>query len=223
MMNGWFADEGRPLRVVSTEEGPAEIVVIRDASAWTALGLMPKWSHPGLRVLKGQELRFMSPVPERRFQGSRSYSIYPESATPITLERFLFHSRYPVAPEEQRLRDALAVAGMSAARNNRRRAVILLAGPTPADRSDLTSEGLTHYLRSISVPLFVIDVDNRSRETAAAFGGTQLDGSSFPKLVQAFEVVARAVDSQRILWLDGRHLPQRIGISEVARGLTRVD
>ncbi len=222
-MDGWFVDAGQPLRAVSTEEGPAEIVAVVDASAWTALWHIAELSRPGLRVLKGQRLRYMSAVPERRLQGFRSYEIYPEEPALLRLRKFLFSPRRPAVREDQKLRDALAVAGMSAARNNRRRAVILLAGPTPADRSDLTSEGLAHYLKSISVPLFVIDVDKRSRVTAAAFGGTLLDGSSFPKLVQAFEVVAQTVDAQRIIWLEGSHLPQRIEISRLAHGFNRVE
>ncbi len=222
-MDGWFVDEGQPLRAVSTEEeGPAEIVAVVDTSGWRALSRIALWDRPGLRVLKGQELRYMSPVPERRLQGSRSYAAFPEALALLPLRTLLFFS-HPVVREDQQLRDALAMAGMSAARNDRRRAVVLLAGPTPVDRSDLTSERLAHYLRSISVPLFVIGLDKTSRETAAAFGGTHLDGSSFPKLVQAFDLVTRAVDAQTIVWLEGRHLPQRIGISGLAHGLTRVD
>jgi hypothetical protein len=222
LMDGWFVEEGRPLRAVSTEEGPAEIVAVVDTSGWRALGRIAEWDRPGLRVLKGQELRYMSPVPQRRLLGSRSYAAFPEFQALLPLKTLLFF-RHPVVREDQRLRDALAVAGMSAARNNRRRAVILLAGPTPVDRSDLTSDALAHYLKSISTPFFVIGLDRGSRETAAAFGGSQLDGSNFPKLVQAFDLVTRAVDAQSIIWLEGRHLPKRIEISRLAHGLTRVD
>jgi hypothetical protein len=231
-MDGWFADGGRPLRVVSAEEGPAEIVAVVDAGAWTSLHDIAQerkiWHlgyYPPVRLLKGQQLRNMGPVPKRRLYGQRSYGIYPESQVPMPLGEFLFFSKpvYPASAENQQLRDALAVAGMSAARNQGRRAVILLAGPAPLDRSDLTSEGLGHYLKSISVPLFVIALDKNSKENAAAFGGTQLDGSGFWKLVHAFDAVAKAVDGQRVFWLEGKHLPQRIEISPLAHGIARVN
>ena len=69
---------------------------------------------------------------------------------------------------EQRLVDAVAVAGMTATLRSRRRAVVLVLSERPTDSSRLRPSVARHYLAQLGVPLFVWvvgDVSDPMRET----------------------------------------------------------
>jgi hypothetical protein len=56
---------------------------------------------------------------------------------------------------------------------------------------------------------------------SAAWGHVE-DISSFAKLKTAFAVMRKDLDSQQMVWLEGRHLPQDIALSERAVGVELV-
>lgn len=119
--------------------------------------------------------------------------------------------------------DAVAVAGMMAQTGSRRRAVVLLLGDTGPDRSLNPVEQVRRYLQELRVPLEVWAFG--SGEVAAEWGEVRrLGDPSQPRRVLASIEVAvddliRGLRKQRIVWLEGRHLPRSIELSGEARGI----
>jgi len=230
-MEGWFTDDCVPLRVVAVEDGPGEVLVVVDSSARHALEAMAfsgSWFRDSVHLPKDQRLRVVSPFPERRHHSGVEHFLFPisEDLFPSASGGFLQQYARLRQPgwnlEDQRLVDALAVAGMSASGRDRRRAVVLLTGPEPFDRSRLSVEGVRHYFASIGVPFFTIVVHPYGHEAAAAFGGPVLDGSSARALRDAFRELADTLERQRVVWLAGKLLPQRIALTPEARDIARV-
>lgn len=128
-------------------------------------------------------------------------------------------SNFGLPPDSQgkapRIADAVAVAGLQAARENHRRAVVLVLGPDPLDTSDYDPATVRAYLDSIRVPLFVWSFYDLGSPMAQAWGGAE-DISTLAKLEDAAERLRAELDSQRIVWVDGRHLPQAIRLSSAA-------
>lgn len=230
-MEGWFVDDCLPVPVVATEEGPGEVLMVIDSSARPALEAMAysgSWFRGSVHLGKDQRLRVVWPYPQRRIHSGSEHVLFPESEDLLSNapDGFLVQYTRLREParrlEEQRLADAVAVAGLSAASRDRRRAVVLVAGPEPHDRSDLSMEGARHFLASIGVPFFTISVRPYADEVVAGFGGTALSGSSVAVLRDAFRAVADAVERQRVVWVAGKRLPQRIALSSEARDVARV-
>ncbi len=122
---------------------------------------------------------------------------------------------------DQRLGDAVAVAGLTAASGNRRRAVILVLGESPDDAGELTARLARRYLELLQVPLFVWST--RATESGAPLPwGDVRDVSTPHRLERATRTVFRALDQQRIVWIDGTHRPQDILIEPAAVGVRRV-
>jgi len=118
---------------------------------------------------------------------------------------------------ERRVTDAVAVAGLQAAAENYRRAVVLVLGRDGDDASRYDPETVRRYLESIHVPLFVWSLYGPDTQAAKRWGGAE-DISSFYKLSTAVTRLRKELEAQRIVWLEGRHLPQSIELSGSAQG-----
>jgi hypothetical protein len=117
----------------------------------------------------------------------------------------------------QRFADATAVAGLVAFGTSARRAVVLVLG-TRVDSSYYPPEGVRRYLESISVPLHVWSLVDPARPEIARWGQV-VDISSVDKLRKAFLAVKADLRSQRVVWFEGKHLPQKIELTGEARGI----
>ncbi len=155
---GWLTEGGRPLTVAAVEEGPAQLFVVRAAP----LGeIAEKMGSVGLKGQRGRfdmqlghddQTRFVQPVPQR-VEGSGEltdlFDVSPfytagDGGLPYTLKNFgrLASSLgSKPAPEAIRIADAVAVAGLEAMTENRRRAVLLvLSGDETHDASGYRAE-----------------------------------------------------------------------------------
>jgi len=120
-----------------------------------------------------------------------------------------------------RLADATAIAGLNAhSRNTPRAALLILRGGEAGDASHLDPAEVRAYLAALGVPLRVWSLTGRG---SAAWGEVE-DVSTALRLRTAYERFARELARQRIVWLEGRWLPQEIALSPVAvgRGIARV-
>lgn len=119
--------------------------------------------------------------------------------------------------------DAVAVAGMTAQAGSRRRAVVLILGDTGPDRSVNSVEQVRGYLEELRVPLEVWAFG--SGEVAAEWGEVHRLGDPakpnkvLVNLEAAVDDLRRELRKQRIVWLEGRHLPRSIELSGEARGI----
>ncbi|HSN88582.1 MAG TPA: hypothetical protein VL025_17605 [Thermoanaerobaculia bacterium] len=231
-MRGWFLSGGRPLPVAAVEEGPAELFVVRDLTAWEELRNLetegksrsvlsevqrnPQYRRFLLMLGKEDTVRFVWPVarsvtsaglPAELFDMSRDLGSGDGG-----LLWFLSHLLPRVDnPGKQRLTDAVAVGGLQALYGNRRRAVLLVLGERPVDVSRSDPALVRRYLESIRVPFFVWTLGDPAVSGAAWGGGTEV--SSLVKMRKAFARLEKDLEAQRIVWLNGRHLPQSIELS----------
>lgn len=238
-MQGWFVAGGRPVPVAAVEEdGPAELLVVRDPAAQPAFqkalsGAVSGAGKPRsvldpavelgeyrryhMTLGKDDAVRFIVPtaravpgssLPAELFNTSRGFSA-DEGGLLWFLGRFVV----PAGPSgPQRLSDAVAVAGLQTLVANHRRAVLLVLSETPQDASRSQPAMVRRYLEAIRVPLAVWTVGEVTAPEVAPWGGAE-EVSSFSRLRKAFNRLEKELESQAIVWIGGRHLPQSIGIS----------
>jgi hypothetical protein len=231
-LEGWFASGGQPLPVAAVEDGPGKVVLVRLPSGTEILdklfppsrrGAVPSWRYE-MRLGREDRVRFLSlssnpyrssKVPAELFDMSRDLG-YEEGGLfwHLTNSRLLEDS----AGRKRRIADAVAVAGLQAAAENYRRAVVLVLGGDEEDASRYDPATVRRYLQSIHVPLFVWSLYGSSSPAAMRWGGAQ-DISSVLKLSAAVARLRAELEAQRIVWLDGRHLPQAICLSPQAQGV----
>jgi hypothetical protein len=237
-LQGWFREGDQALRPVAVEDGPAELLVVR------APGTPPLLEQVGLQHLRLQHvqtfggeatirlrpymtlgpedrIRFMHPTAERFAGSGLPSALFPSSQSFSAQDGGIFWLLTRVLHPQTgtpRLADAVAVAGIQALTANHRRAVLLvLDRRSPADASLYSPEGVRQYLAAIHVPLYVWGVGGSSKERAAPSGWGKIeDVSIYARLQEAWERLAADLAAQRIVWLDGRHLPQAIALSTEA-------
>jgi hypothetical protein len=249
-LQGWFAAGGQPLPVAAVEDGPGKVVLVRLPGGTEILDkLVPsrrRSAAPSLRNEPrfGREDRLRSLRYEMRLGKedrvrflSLSSSAYRDSRVPAELFDMsrelayedgglfwhLTNSRVLADAEgrERRIADAVAVAGLQAAAENYRRAVVLVLGREEEDSSRYDPATVRRYLESIRVPLFVWSLYGPNTPAAKRWGGAE-DVSTVFKLSAAVARLRGGLESQRIVWLEGRHLPQSIALSTSAQGVDLV-
>jgi hypothetical protein len=216
-LQGRFWKDNRRLLVVGAEEGPAEVVFVRDEAARRALVGFLRLSEKELRR-RARTGRFTErPYPERQKRPGYDLEVFPPSAEFTGRDGgfywLLSHVRQPpVDSDEPHFEDAVAAAGLLAAGRNRRRAVVLLLGSErpAADASRFGIGAVRAYLDDLGVPLLVWT----TAKDPAAVGdwGPAVEVSSLGKLERAVKTLYRTIGRQRIIWLDGTHLPQDLDL-----------
>jgi hypothetical protein len=237
-MQDWFLDRDRALMVMAVEESQVDIVVVRDVASVEAMRrLYPRArNNQSFRRLpepilnpplkKDHSIRFITPVAREIERDGYRYQLFPPIG-PFTRENgalvWLFSSVVPTDTEPYglRLADAVAVAGMVAAQSGRRRVVVVIAGAEPDDRSQLSAETVLPFLRRLHVPV-VLWTPIRGVKQIASWGPA-VDISSRQKLTTAYHDLSKQLNRQRIVWLEGRHLPQAIRLSPRAEGVRLVE
>ena len=237
--------EGRPVPVIAVEEGPAIVCVVRGPSVATALkslgtgGKTTLVQVPGGRRLpqfdrdasrfamaleKEDRLRFIWPMPQA-ISGAPRAQLFNRSrdfmGSDAGLAGLLTRVEHPEArAREVHLADAAAVAGLEATASGSRRAVVLVLGDETADGSRHSPASIRRYLQAIRVPFAVWSLKSPRLQPLAKSWGEVEDVSSVERLEKAIERLKADLASQRVVWIQGRFLPQEIGLSEKAEGLS---
>jgi hypothetical protein len=238
-LTGWLTLGGRPLTADAVENGPGKVIVVRVPSGGEISNKLAA-SNRRLSYLDFRDRMRLGPEDRVRFL-SLAGSPYRQSKIPAELfglsreltskdgGLFWLLSGYtylnPPKAGEQRIADAVAVAGLQAAAENDRRAVVLVLGGHEADASRYDPAVVRRYLEAVRVPLFVWSLygaGNSAAQAWTASWGKVEDISSMPKLEAAVSKLKAELDSQRIVWLDGRHLPQAIALGPEAKGVEMV-
>jgi hypothetical protein len=240
----WFRKGSEPLRVVAVEKAPALVLVVRDTDHREALtklgnggrtifvrgvgGALPQYDPDATRFetrLGGSDrIRFVWPranraaastIPAELFDASREFA-----GSFAGIHWLLTRVSHPIQKiGGERFADAVAVAGLQASAGYTRRAVVLVLGRETDDASWYSPALVRSYLAKIHVPLFVWSLEGRTADRVAAAWGETQDVSSYPKLKDAFQRLQRELESQQVVWLEGRHLPQELALSDEARGV----
>jgi len=228
-MDGWFLAGGAPLHVVAVEAGEPSIVFVLDADGPYELGrARDVWrleekdrrrggfrkavpNATGTFHLRGF-VRTLLAYPEAGRGPRTFYEIFPGSIPRSTGGDLLsVLSRVNAQRDGQRcprIADAVAVAGLAAAEHSHPRAVVLVLTGNP-DVSFRSARDIRALLSDLGVFLAVWTVGRAAPETAAEWGGSHelRTRAGFREAVDSLE---DALDSQRIVWVEGTHLPQSI-------------
>ena len=236
--------DGRPVRVVAVEQGPALVCVVRGpnvALALKSLGnggkttllrgpdgrRLPQFDREASRyqisLEKDDTVRFVWPMP-RTVASSPGAQLFDRSrdfpAADGGMGWLLTRVEHPEQhPKEVRLADAAAVAGLEATAAGQRRAVILVLGDEKSDDSRHSPAAVRRYLEAMRVPLYVWSLKSLATQPLAKGWGDVEDVSSTPRLEAAVAKLKADLATQRIVWVEGRFLPQEITLSERAAGL----
>ena len=227
---GWFEKDGVPLEVTAVEEGPGEVVFVCEGSSREAFGPVTGGKKDPLpaELAEGFGFRFLWPVPTMTPQATMVSNLYPASLRFAPADgsvRFIAGRRveWPrYDPRAQRVADAVAVAGLTAADRERRRAVVLvLGGQAASDASFLSTAEAAGFLSRLGVPLSVWSTAKKPAPLAARWPsvtsvqtGRQFDAA----LAGLFRSLAR----QRVVWVAGTHLPHTVELGPLARGVRLV-
>ncbi|RMH21251.1 MAG: hypothetical protein D6696_06295 [Acidobacteria bacterium] len=240
-LRGVLVENGRPLEVVAVDHGPAIAVIVPDRRALPLIDELGRSLLRDRRVtrmvglwerfrtwasLKGrQSVRLLWPVSRRQRTVGGLYDLFPASETfPAGSHGLLYLlqgiSRPPQLDDgRQRLSDAVANAGLEAASRRRARAVVLLTSGEPEDASVFDPGRVRRFLERLRVPLHVWALEEP--QASAAWGEVH-DVSNPTRLARAANLLARDLDGQWIVWLDGIHLPQDVGLAPGVEDLAPV-
>ena len=234
-LESWFLASREPSSIAAIDEGPAEIVIIRDRGVQGALERLVTGNAAGRHLSgagsgsrsfhlsrfdaglkKEQNLAFFWPFLVQAPSGLWTFPALFGWMSPRDggVGWFLSSVPPPAPPDDsqQLLADAVAVAGMNTLTRNRRRAVVLILGQESEDGSRLSPPIVRRYLERLRVPLLVW---SPFEQPDSAWGPVRLI-SSQGGLRSAVSGLADTVQRQRIIWFHGRHLPQDIRLTELA-------
>ena len=221
-----FVRDAVPLSAVALEEGPADVVFVLTEGA--ALELQRIQSLEGRtplstrsRLKKGQSFRLVGAVPVTTSAGPMLLNTFPMSEdvtkTPEGIVHVLAHGTGFSANAAPLLGNAVAVAAISATARDRRRAVVLLLGAEKDDESPLEPKNVRGLLRHLRVPFFVWSLTTESTPVAREWGRAE-DASTSSLFETAVSSLSKVLDRQRIVWVEGTHLPQQIELAASVKG-----
>jgi len=230
-LQGLLRSGGSPLDVAAVEEGAGILLVVRDS---VARGLGRFRFEGSLRILQRDmlldshsKIRFVWPRP----------AAYPGSGLPVELFpvsreldastgglRWILTRVFNPQPEPRsaRFADAVAVAGLNGYGTFRRRAVLLVLAPEDHDASQYSADMVRRFLASLRVPLFVWSLGPLGPLGSAWAWEEAVDVSSEDALKAEFARIRVELESQRIVWVAGKILPQNVSLTDDARRIELV-
>jgi hypothetical protein len=220
---GWFAADGKPLRATAVEAGPAHLQAVRAPGAVDRLFYLfwHRLAHRRFLLQRGSRVRFLATTAKTYSGAGMSFELFDGSQDFDASEQGLPYLLAAVIEPKQegrasRVADAVAVAGLQATDGAGPRAVLLiLPGGGGEDKSRYSAKAVRRYLAALHVPLFVWSAGLPSDATLAAWGTVE-DVSTPRRLEQAFRSLKQELDAQRVVLLEGRHLPQSIVLAAPA-------
>ena len=118
---------------------------------------------------------------------------------------------------------AVALAGLSASGSSRRRAVILLGENLSAEDPETVADTVS-YLEALRVPLYVWTFgeqpDAGHWPAALHLGELSERVKARNRMRDAFGRLARDLGRQRVVWVEGRYLPQKITLASGTDGVS---
>lgn len=234
----WFREGEAPLRVLGVDEGPFDVALVLDQAVWTVLAsergattgaFQGQWKNlqPGLITFyaagpNNDRLFVGIAVPQLLPGGDGSTRVIFPAYEPVEFVASKFRARLAnmelklAVLGTQRLADAVASTGAFAVASNRPRAVVLLLAGSPRDDSAISPAAARAYLKDMHVPLFIWALLGG---TDTGGWGTAEDVSSGSRMDRAAKHLRDQFGEQRIVWLEGAHLPQRIRLAEGVSGV----
>ncbi|HEV7516087.1 MAG TPA: hypothetical protein VGR07_07290 [Thermoanaerobaculia bacterium] len=228
-LGGWFTTGSQALTLKAVEAGPGEILLVRDPNVPPAALEIGQRAAPygelslprfELSLAAEDRVRLVDPGASW-FSGEGGTSALFHASPELDSSKAGLYWRLAQTFLEQgsgapHMADAVAVAGVQALFANRRRAVLLVLSGDATDVSRYDPATVRRYLAAIRVPLYVWSLYRPPYPAAIAAWGAVEDVSTLAQMRRAYRRLSRDLASQRILWFDGRHLPQSIALSPAA-------
>jgi hypothetical protein len=167
-----------------------------------------------MKLEKKDRMRLVWPNLRTATHGELKGRALFESSAILTAELggvFYFLTRViPERPEgEQHLAEAVALAGLNASAEGRRRAVVLALGEgTPEEHSTRSAAEVRSFLEMLQVPVVVWWGGRGIRPAGDWPEGASL--ATLPQVKQAVHKLEVQLDRQVVVWLSGRHLPSEV-------------
>ncbi len=206
-----------------------ELFALQGAAAEPTLGRAWEAFRAFASLGEEAEVRFLNPLAAPVSHNRRSRQVFLQSVAASGVGLVWFADKVPPMSSTPRFADAVAVAGLEARATGRPRAVVLLVWDEPTDHSRYAPAAARRYLEALQVPLRVWSFVPRERfagwgePRAIGFAARRRNRIRSDRLVAALGGLEAAVtelrqtlDSQRIVWLEGRHLPQNVRLSAAA-------
>ena len=230
----------RPVRTAAVEKPMALVTFVRDPDRGDTIYAIDPTHMTDSYVSRNAvlravaldndtKMRYMWPLPQKFADAGRQRSaLLFESSQDLSASVFglvwfvtrSYGARYDNEPLH--LTDAVAVAGLRANAEGRRRAVVLIVGKRN-DSSRNDPRAVRRYLADIGVPLFVWSVTGPRPDLAEIWGEVE-DVSSRNRLIAAADKLRENLAAQRIAWVDVDPLKalrlradSRCGLAAVAR------
>lgn len=231
----WFRGDGKPLAVHGVERGSAEVIVVRDPSAQPLLeeliALIRSWNFGmlGQRAAFGQlgeevSVSVLSPAGAPLSPSEITPQMFVRSASLDAEDNGLLWLTQQVRPQSFAMyfTNAVALAGMQSHASTRRRAVVLMLGESRSEADSYAAENVREYLRLLQVPLFVWNFTDQPHPEWPEAEHLPLDltpNYRHKPFKQAVKRLRDSLDAQRIVWLEGRHLPHTVELDPKAEGI----
>jgi len=223
---GVLRSAGKPLRVATAEEGGAVLWIVRDESALETYRKLRGaggdtfgrlFAPAALPLKKDDSVRFLWPRPRGLGGAGPPTALFPSSQVFTRSDGGLAFLIERIANTEPAglfpmYADAVAVAGLNAFESFSRRAVLLVLGGQAPDLSTYRPNVVRRYLELLRVPLFVWSLDAEAPQDSP-WGVVDAIGTG-RGMRAAYERLRGTLDSQAIVWVEGRLLPQEIEIAQ---------
>ena len=228
-MDDWFLVDNQAGRVQAFEQGPAEIIFVRDVATETdlrQLDMQASRLDTDIRLRKDYRLSLISPCPQLQRRSGFRQLVYPRtqrfSSRDGTLIRLLaWVNPVDCSERNQQLADAIGIAGLTAVERGQRRIVVLLLSDRPQDHSHYSPQQMIRYLERLRVPLVIWRFGPTGRSDAP--WGQATDVRKLGRLDKAFNLIEKGLERQLIVWLEGLHLPQSVELRPGVEGVSLVE
>ena len=215
-----LAARGKTLKIVAVEEGPAEVVFVVDPGAEQVLD---EWTsyHSRSRFWLDREVLFYFVFPAPSTYVETRFEIFPcigplNRSNGGLLDTYWRERNLHTQRDPEYLPGAAQISGVWAVMNSRRRAAVWILGPNRSV-SDRSLKNVRGFVRALNVPLLVWRVFPKDEPVEVAEGETPVSTRS--QLTRAIDSLESLVKRQRLVWVEGRHLPQTIDVSVAATGI----
>lgn len=210
LLDSCFLVNDEPVRATAIERSDSLVLFVRNGSPSVALGQLRSLvgfskipvREAGRFRLEGT-VRFQWPTARQIPVGEKSvaelFDRSPELKGEQGTYRLLTRTAGP-PPGAIRFADAVAVAGVHAAKSGKRRAVVLVLGADGPDVSRHHPRSVRRYLEAVGVPLMIWSLKGPRPDLQELWGEVR-DVSTLDKLNTATIELNRALDEQRIAWL----------------------
>ena len=250
-LNRAFIRRGQRLKVATVERAPSDILIVQDQSMKTRSELIrlrarsstrTQWTglkdRDRLRVVFPQSVDAEATINADLFPLTENLAVQRTDGARglgsgafrlMSLEKVTKNGILNVIPailegknrNEQRLRDAVAVAALRAAAGQRPRAVVLIIEGESQDKSYFSMTNVIRYLNDLRVPLVVWTITD-PQEVTNPWPQMRLINSR-NKLMWEIQELRTLLDSQIVVWVEGFHPLHEIELTkEASPGLIMV-